>query len=59
MSRDKFLKAYANLPETERAQVIAIIDGKTYSWDRAFDEISGDTSLGKRILKYLIDVGIL
>ena len=26
MSKDKFLKAYANLPEPERYQVIAIVE---------------------------------
>ena len=51
MSKDKFLKTYANLPEPEREQVIAIIDNKTYSWNVAYIEILNDTELGKQILK--------
>ena len=53
MSKEKFLKVFANLPEPEREQVIAIIDNKTYSWNIAYNEISNDTELGKKILKKL------
>ncbi len=54
----KFLRAYANLPEPERTQVIVIID-KPYSWDVAYAEISKDTELGKKILEKLTQVKIL
>jgi len=59
MSKEKFLKVYANLPEPERSQVIAVIDDKTYSWNVAFNEISNDTELGKKILKKIEALGIL
>ena len=59
MSKEKFLKVFANLPEPEREQVIAIIDNKTYSWNVAFNEISNDTELGKEILKKLENMGLL
>jgi len=53
MSKEKFFKVFANLPEPEREQVIAIIDNKTYSWNIAYNEISNGTELGKKILKKL------
>lgn len=59
MSKDKFLKAYVNLPEPEKEQVIAIIDGKPYSWNVAYNEISADTNLGKKILKKMEDLGLI
>ncbi|RJQ20248.1 hypothetical protein C4580_04390 [Candidatus Woesearchaeota archaeon] len=59
MTKEKFLGAYARLPEPERRQIIAIIDGKPYSWDVAYSEISNDTPLGKKILKKMHDLGIL
>ena len=59
MTRDKFLKIYANLPEPEREQVIAVIEGKTYSWNIANTEISQNTELGKKILKKMEALGIL
>jgi len=59
MSKDKFLKVYANLPDPEREQVIAVIDGKTYSWNVAFREISSDTELGKKILNKIESMKII
>ena len=59
MTREKFLKVYANLPEPEREQVIAVIDKKTYSWNVAFNEISNNTELGEKILKKIMDLGLL
>ena len=58
-NKEKFLKAYANIPEPEREQIIAVIDNKTYSWNIANTEISNDTQLGKKILKKMEDIGIL
>ena len=45
-----FLKAYSNLLEDERNQIIVIIEGRPYTWNRAYDEIKQDTGLGKKIL---------
>ena len=59
MSEEKFLKVYANLPEPEREQIIAIVEGKTYSWNVAFSEISNNTELGKKILKKIEELGLL
>ena len=59
MTQERFLKIYANLPVPERQQVIVVIDGKPHSWDRAFNEISGDTALGKKILEKMEALGIL
>ncbi len=55
----KFLKAYANVPEDERAQPIILIDRKTYNWNTAFDEITADTELGRSIIIKMHDVGLL
>ena len=59
MSKENFLKAYANLPEPERCQIIAIVNNKPYSWDIAYVEISNNTELGKNILKKIKSLGIL
>lgn len=59
MTKDIFLKTYANLPEPEREQVIVVIDDKAYSWNVANSEISGDTELGKQILKKIEALDIL
>lgn len=54
-----FFKAYSNLPEDERSQIIVIIDGRPYTWNRAYDEIKGETELGKKILNRMKELGIL
>jgi len=59
MSKEKFLKAYANLPEPERSQVIVMIDNKPYSWNAAYSEISNSTALGKKMLEKMEVLGIL
>ncbi len=59
MTKEKFLKIYANLPEPEREQVIAVIGNKTYSWNVAYNEISNDTELGKKILKKIEALGLI
>lgn len=59
MSKEKFLRAYANLPEPERSQVIVIIDNKPYSWNAAYNEISKNTALGKKMLEKMEVLGIL
>ncbi len=59
MTKEKFLKVYANLPESERSQVIVIIDDKPYSWNVAYIEIRSDTQLGKKIIKKMEGMGIL
>lgn len=59
MSKEQFLKIYANLPEPEREQIIAVIDGKTYSWNVAYNEIINDTSLGKKILKKMEELELI
>ncbi len=58
-AREKFLKIYANLPEPERAQIIAVIHEESYSWNVAKAEIENNTGLGKQILKKMEEIGIL
>ena len=58
-AKEMFLKVYANLPEPERSQVIAIIDNKPYSWNVAYHEVDQNTPLGEKILKKLEQLGIL
>lgn len=57
--RAKFLRVYSDIPDNLREDIIAVIDNKTYTWNTAYLEIKEDTSLGKKILKTLIDLKIL
>lgn len=57
--REKFLKIYAEVPESLRSEIIVVIDEKTYTWDTSYLEIKNNTELGKKILKSLVAVGII
>jgi len=57
--REKFLKIYAEIPETLRADIIVVVDEKTYTWDTAYLEIKEKSDLGEKILKTLEAIGLI
>ncbi len=57
--KERFLKAYANVPENLRSEIIVTLNDKTYSWNSAYFEIKENTELGRKILKKLEELGII
>lgn len=57
--RSVFLKLYASVPDKLRDEIIAVVNGKTYSWNAAFFEVNGNTPLGKDIIRKLEEIGLL
>ena len=57
--KEVFLKAYANLPQGAREEIIVVVNGEPYTWQAARLEIEQDTNLGKEILNTLEQLGIL
>tara|TARA_Y100000310_G_scaffold78020_1_gene74589 strand:- start:762 stop:962 length:201 start_codon:yes stop_codon:yes gene_type:complete len=57
--KTKFLKAFVNLPENVREDVVAIVDDKPYSWNAATIEIKNNSEIGEKILKTLKKLEIL
>jgi len=57
--RDKFLKAYANIPDDLREDILAVVDGEPYTWKASYLEIKDNTELGKKILKTLENMKII
>lgn len=57
--RAKFLRVYADILEELRNDIVAVVEGKTYTWNIAYREIKNDTLLGRKILKTLIDTKII
>ena len=55
----EFLKKYAEIPDSLRSDIIAVVDEKTYTWNTAYLEIKDNTSLGQKILKALENIGLL
>ena len=59
MTKDKFLRVYANLPINVRKEIIAVINKKPLSWNVAYIEVVNNTKLGGKILKKLSNMNII
>ncbi len=58
--REKFLKAFANIPSSVRKEdIIVVIDNEPYSWSTATIEVKNQTAIGEKILKTLSKLGLL
>ena len=57
--REKFLSAYADIPEALRKEIIVIVDEKTYTWDSAYFEIKNKAELSKKLLNTLSELRII
>lgn len=55
----KFLQIYANLPLSQRNEIIVVIDNEPLTWNAARIEIDNDTPKGKEILEKLVQLRIL
>ena len=56
---DRFMKVYANLPMDERKLTVVVIDNEPISWSMTKLHIEGDTELGRKIAKKLIELNII
>lgn len=59
LTKEKFLAIYSNLPINVRKEIIVVLDKNPISWNVAYLEISGNTLLGKEILKTIDSLGII
>lgn len=57
--KTKFQKIYANLPLSQRHEVVIVIDNEPLSWNVANLEIDQDSDKGKEILETLEKLGIV
>ena len=53
-ARERFLRAYANLPLNSRREIIVVLDTEgPVTWEAAYLEIKNDTPKSKEILEKL------
>lgn len=56
----KFMRIFANIPDKVRNEdIIAVIDNKPYTWNAAMIEVKNNSELGKKIIKKLVEMGII
>ena len=58
-ARQRFYKAYSNLPLNLRDEVIIVVDSEPISWKVAKLEIDHETKLGDEILRKLENIEII
>lgn len=57
--RERFLRAYANLPLGTRDEIVATINGDPVTWKVAYFEVAQNTPRGKEILEQLEKLNII
>ena len=55
----KFLKTFPNVPDPLREEIIASINGQTFNWKSAKEDISRDAKYAEIILRQLKEMGVL
>ena len=58
-SATKFQKIYANLPLSQRNEIVVVIDNEPLTWNAARIEVDNDTKKGKQILEILVKLKII
>lgn len=59
MLREKFLKAYANLPFSVLDEIILVVEDKPITWRVAYFEVKNETIMANKILEGLAKLGII
>ncbi len=55
----RFIKAYSQVPDELKNQIIVTINGKPYTWNSSFFEIKTKGRLYRQILNTLSAIGII
>lgn len=59
-SREKFLRAYSNLPINTRREIILVLEEKgPITWEVAYLEIRNNTEIGEKILEKLEKLNLI
>ena len=58
-TKERFLKAYSDLPEKIRGEIIVIVNEIPFTWNSAYLEIKNNTETGSQILNNLRELGII
>ncbi len=57
--REKFLRAFTNIPLNARNETILVLDGRPMSWNVAFIEVKAETKTAPIILEKLEEMKII
>ena len=57
--REKFLRAFANLPLNAREEIVVVLEDGPVTWKAAYFEVANNTPRGDEILKQIEKLKIL
>ena len=58
-NREKFLRAFANLPLNTRKEIILVLEKQPITWEVAYFEIKNNTPMSEKILQKLEELGLI
>ena len=57
--REKFLRAYANIPLNARKEIILVLEEGPITWEVAYFEVKNQTEKGGKILEKLNELNLI
>jgi len=57
--RERFLRAYANLPLNTRKEIILVLEEGPITWEVAYFEVKNNTEKGEKILAKLDELKLI
>ncbi len=57
--REKFLRAYSNIPLNARKEIILVLEEGPITWEVAYLEVKNQTEKGKKILEKLSELNLI
>lgn len=57
--REKFLRAYSNIPLNARKEIILVLEEGPITWEVAYFEVKNQTEKGKKILEKLNELNLI
>ena len=58
-NRENFFKAYAEVPEVLRSQIIVVFNEKIYSWNSVYFEVKNKTDMSRKLLSTLFAMKLI
>ena len=55
----KFLQIYANLPLSQRNEIVIVVDSEPLTWNAVNIEVQNNTTKSIEILQKLVNLGII
>lgn len=56
---DRFIKVFANVPITQREEIVVVVNKQPISWNLAYEQLKTNGDLSEEIGKKLIELKVI